>query len=482
MDATSTALLSTASVDGLRSRMRGEVLDPASDAYDATRVVWNGMIDRRPALIARCRNAADVMASVNFAREHGLAIAIRCGGHNVAGYAVCDGGLMIDMSLMNDVQVVPGLDRAIVGGGATWADVDAATTPFGRATPGGLISATGIAGLTLSGGIGWLRGTHGLCVDNLVAANVVTAEGRLIRGDETENSDLLWALRGGGGNFGVVVSFEFKLHPIEAELMFCGPAYPEERAEEVIARWRDFMETAPDQLSGLAEFSTLPDDPSLPEHARGRRVVSLAHVYDGPADDGERIVAPLRSFGEPLVDFSGRMPYRTIQSLYDALFPKGRDRCYWKSTYLSGLDDGVIADIVPQMAERPSEMTFASIWKFGGQVQRVAADATAFGDRSMPYMLSLDAIWSKAADDDANIGWVRTVWQHMQRHSTGRLYLNFPGHGEGVDLVPDAFGSEAYGRLQRVKRRYDPNNIFRMNQNIDPGAAGTLESVAEAVA
>ncbi|MER8583020.1 FAD-binding protein [Mesorhizobium sp. M1423] len=278
----------------------------------------------------------------------------------------------------------PGLDRAIVGGGATWADVDAATTPFGRATPGGLISATGVAGLTLSGGIGWLRGTHGLCVDNLVAADVVTAEGRLIRTDETENRDLLWALCGGGGNFGVVVSFEFKLHPIESELMFCSPAYPEGRANEVIVRWRDFMETAPDRLSGLAEFSTLPDDPSLPEHARGRRVVSLAHVYDGPADEGERIVAPLRSFGEPLVDFSGRMPYRTIQSLYDALFPKGRDRCYWKSTYLSRLDDGVIADITRGMAERPSEMTFASIWKFSGDMQRVAEDATAFGDRSMP--------------------------------------------------------------------------------------------------
>jgi FAD/FMN-containing dehydrogenase len=226
MNATTTASLSPASIDGLRSSMRGEVLDPASETYDATRVVLNGMIDRRPALIARCRNAADVTVSVNFACEHGLAIAIRSGGHNVAGYAVCDGGLMIDMSLMNAVRVVPGLDRAIVGGGATWADVDAATTPFGRATPGGLISATGVAGLTLSGGIGWLRGTHGLCVDNLLAADVVTADGRLIRTDETENRDLLWALRGGGGNFGVVVSFEFKLHPIEPELMFCGPAYP----------------------------------------------------------------------------------------------------------------------------------------------------------------------------------------------------------------------------------------------------------------
>ncbi|RWP39584.1 MAG: FAD-binding oxidoreductase [Mesorhizobium sp.] len=461
------ATLAPSSIESFRSAMRGEVLEPSSPSYDATRVVWNGMIDRRPAVIARCRNAADVTASVNFAREERLAIAIRSGGHNVAGYAVCDGGLMIDMSLMNGVRVA-GLDHAFVEGGATWADVDAATTPLGRATPGGLISATGVAGLTLSGGIGWLRGSHGLSVDNLLAADLVTADGRLIHVDATQNPDLFWALRGGGGNFGVVTSFEFKLHPIEPELMFCGPAYPEERANEIIPRWRDFMQTAPDRLSGLAEFSTIPEDPSVPEHAWGRRVLALAHVYDGPADEGERVAAPLRSFGESLVDFSGRMPYRTIQSLYDGLFPKGRDRCYWKSTYLSRLDDEVIGEITARIAKRPSEMTFASIWKFGGFVQRVAADATAFGDRSMPFMLSLDAIWPGADDDDANIGWIRSFWQDMQRYSTGRLYLNFPGHGEGANLVRDAFGAEVYARLAKIKRRYDPDNLFRLNQNILP--------------
>lgn len=457
-----------AQIEALRAQLRGEVVDPSSPSYDATRIVWNGMIDRRPAIIARCRNAADVAASINFAHDHGLAIAVRSGGHNVAGYAVCDGGLMLDMSAMNGVRVSPGLDRAIVEGGATWGDVDAATTPFGRATPGGLISGTGVAGLTLSGGIGWLRGTHGLSCDNLLAADIVTADGKLVHASESENPELLWALRGGGGNFGVVVSFEFKLHAIEPELMFCGPAYPEERANEIIPLWRDFMKTAPDRLSGLAEFSTLPQDPSIPEHAWGRRVVALAHVYDGPAEEGERVVQPLRSFGEPLVDFSGRMPYRTLQSLYDGLFPKGRDRCYWKSTYLKGLGDDVIREVTSRMAKRPSEMTFASIWKFGGAVQRVAADATAFGDRSMPFMLSLDAIWSSNHDDGANIGWVRKFWDDMQRHSTGRLYLNFPGHGEGTNLVRDAFGAEAYARLQKVKRKYDPQNLFRMNQNILP--------------
>ncbi|MGB9140620.1 MAG: BBE domain-containing protein, partial [Aestuariivirga sp.] len=243
---------------------------------------------------------------------------------------------------------------------------------------------------------------------------------------------------------------------------------PEERANEILPKWRDYMATAPDEVTGLAEFSTIPNDPAYPENTWGRRVVALATVYDGPAEDGERITQPLRSFGELLLDFSGRMPYRVLQTLYDGLFPKGRDRCYWKSTYLKSLNTSTIAEITKQLAKRPSEMTYASIWKFGGAVQRVAAEATAFGDRSMPFMLSLDAIWTNPADDNANISWVRDCWQDMQRYSTGRMYLNFPGLGEGENLVRDAFGTETYGRLQAIKRKYDTDNIFRMNQNILP--------------
>jgi FAD/FMN-containing dehydrogenase len=228
------------------------------------------------------------------------------------------------------------------------------------------------------------------------------------------------------------------------------------------------MAAAPDELSGLAEFSTIPSDPAIPEHAWRRRVVTLAHVYDGPVEAGDRLTAPLRDFGEPLADFSGAMSYRMLQGMYDSLFPKGRDRCYWKSTYLSDLGDSVIDEIVAGLSERPSEMTFASIWKFAGAVQRVPAQATAFGDRSMPFMLSLDAIWTRPSDDDANMTWARTMWTRMQRHSNGRLYLNFPGHGEGETLVRDAFGAQTYERLQRIKGKYDPENLFRMNQNIVP--------------
>jgi FAD/FMN-containing dehydrogenase len=452
----------------LKSTLRGQLLQPGDADYDATRIVWNGMIDRRPALIAQCQGAADVIAAVNFARVHDIAVAVRGGGHNVAGYAVCDGGLMIDLSPMRAVRVDVEGRRAWVQGGATWGDVDCETTALGLATPGGLISATGVAGLTLSGGIGWLRGSHGLCIDNLASVDIVTADGRLLRASESVNGDLFWALRGAGGNFGVVTSFEFRLHPIAPTMMFCAPAYPETRAREIFSLWRGFMATAPDALSGLVEFSTIPDDPAYPVEARGVRVMALAAVYDGPADEGERIVRPLREFGTPLIDFSGKMPYRAIQSLYDSLMPKGRDRCYWKSTYLTGLGDEVIEDIVIRLARRPSEMTFCSVWKFGGAVQRVAADATAFGDRSMPFMLSIDAIWSRPQDDAANIAWTREFWSDMQRHSNGRLYLNFPGHGEGENLVRDVFGQEAYARLATLKKKYDPTNFFRMNQNIVP--------------
>jgi FAD/FMN-containing dehydrogenase len=288
---TAVASIDRQAVAALRSTLRGELLEPGEQDYDAARRVWNAMIDRRPLLIARCFGVADVIASVNFARSNGLLVSVRSGGHNVAGYAVCDDGLMIDLSPMRGVTVDPRSRTAYVQGGATWGDVDCETTALGLATAGGLISGTGVAGLTLSGGIGWLRGTHGLCVDNLMAADVVTADGRLVHVSETENEDLLWALRGGGGNFGIVTSFEFRLRPIGETTYFCGPSYREARAREILPLWRDFMATAPDELSGYVEFSTVPDDPANPPEAIGQRVMALAHVYDGPPEEGERLTA-----------------------------------------------------------------------------------------------------------------------------------------------------------------------------------------------
>lgn len=457
-------------ISEFKAALRGPVLQPSDTGYDAIRTVWNGMIDRRPRFIVRCQGVADVLTAVRFAREHDLLVAVRGGGHNVAGYATCDGGMMIDLSLMRGVRVDPQARVAWVEGGATWRDVDWETTAFGLATPGGLVSTTGVAGLTLSGGIGWLRGCHGLCIDNLLSVDVVTADGRLLRASEDENSDLFWAVRGGGGNFGIVTGFEFRLHPIEPQLMACLAIYPETQAAEVIRKWRDFIATAPDQLLGsLVEFSTLPDDPGLPEAARGSRVITVAALYDGPADEGQVKVQPLRELGQTVADFSDRMSYRAIQSFQDELFPKGRDRNYFKSLYLRHLEADVIDDIVARMHDRPSEMTLASVWTFGGAVSRVPADATAFGDRSMPFMFSIDAIWSKPEDDAANIAWARHFWSDMQRHSDGRLYLNFAGHGEDADMVRAAVGPDNYARLGAIKRKYDPTNFFRLNQNIPPG-------------
>ena len=456
----------------LRGRLLGEALVAGDEGYDAARAVWNAMIDRRPRVIVRCKGVADVIDGVRFARHHGLPVAIRGGGHNVAGHAVCDGGLMLDLSLMRAVRVDPIRRRAWVEGGATWRDVDRNAQAFGLATPGGLISDTGVAGLTLSGGIGWLRARHGLCIDNLLAADVVTADGRMLHASGEENADLLWALRGGGGNFGVVTGFDFALHPVGPEVMFCAPIYPIEAGAAPIRFWRDFLADRNDRVGSLVEFSTIPADPAYPEAAWGRRVYTVAAVWNGDAGEGETLLHPLREQGDLVTDFSGRMSYCEVQRLFDAVIPFGRHRCYWKCHYLAGLDDDLIETILAANAAPPSPNTLSSIWNFGGATAAVPAEATAFGDRSMPYMFSIDAIWSEAGEDDANLAWARGLWEQLRPCSQdGRMYLNFPGHGEdGEALVRATFGTN-YNRLQAIKRTYDPGNLFRFNQNIAPEPA-----------
>jgi FAD/FMN-containing dehydrogenase len=456
-------------LDALRARVRGTVLTKHDEGYAAARSVWNAMIDRRPAFIVRCAGAADVSAAVDFAREAGALLSVRGGGHNIAGSAVCDGAVMIDLSPMKSVRIDPFARTARVEPGVTLGEFDREAQAFGLVTPTGINSTTGIAGLTLGGGFGWTSRKFGLTADNLIGADVVTADGRLVHASDAENPDLFWAIRGGGGNFGIVVGFEFRLRPIEPLLMFCAAIYPEIRAAELLPQWRDFMTAAPEQVSGLAEFSTIPDDPEYPEAARGQRVLALAAVYDGSADEGEAVTSPLRSFGTPLLDLSARMPYRAIQSLYDPLFPKGRDRSYFRSLYLPSLDERAIGDIVAGLAARPSEMTFSSIWYFGDVVRRVAADATAFGDRSQPWLFSIDAIWSKREEDAANIAWVRRLWSTMRPYSNGRLYLNFLSANDDPNVMRDGVGRETYEKLAKVKTKYDPTNFFRLNQNIAPG-------------
>jgi FAD/FMN-containing dehydrogenase len=459
-----------AAVEALQGSVLGQVLLAGDDGYDAARAVWNAMIDRHPAVIVRCANATDVSAAVAFARAHGLPISIRGGAHNVAGHAVCDDGVMIDLSPMRGVRVDPELRRARVEGGAIWRDVDRETQAFGLAVPGGLISDTGVAGLTLSGGIGWLRSRHGLSIDNLVSAEVVTADGRLLRASADENADLLWALKGGGGNFGVVTAFEFALHPVGPTLMFCAPLYPLSAGAGPIRFWRDFLADRSDDVGSVVEFSTIPSDPDYPEQYWGERIYTIAAVYAGDADEGERLLQPLRELGEQVTDFSGQMSYCDIQQLFDALVPFGRYRAYWKSHYLSGLGDAAIELILEGNASPPSPNTLSSIWNFGGATARVAAADSAFGDRSMPYMMSIDSVWEAPADDEANIAWTRAFWERLKPHSDqGRIYLNFPGLGEeGEELVRRSYGAN-FARLGEIKRKYDPRNVFRFNQNIKPG-------------
>lgn len=460
-------------IEELRASLLGDVFTPADAGYDGARAVWNAMIDRRPSVIIRSNGTADVVTAVTFARAHQLPISVRGGAHNVAGHAVGDAGVMIDLSAMRGVRVDPERRRAWVEGGAVWGDVDAATQAFGLATPGGLISDTGVGGLTLSGGIGWLRSAYGLCIDNLVAADVVIADGRLVHASQDENADLLWALKGGGGNFGVVTMFEFALHPVGPKVMFCGPVYPIEAGSAPIRFWREFLADKNDRVGSLIEFSTIPSDPEYPEASWGKRVYTMAAVFAGDADEGEALLQPLRELGELVTDFSGQMDYCAVQQLFDTVIPFGQHRCYWKSQYLSGLTDEVIDLILERNARPPSPHTLSSIWNFGGATAAVGAADTAFGDRSMPYMVSIDSIWDAPEDDAANIAWTRDFWGRLTPYSCqGRIYLNFAGLGEGnEDLVRRSYGDN-FDKLAAIKRTYDPDNAFRFNQNIRPAVTG----------
>ena len=464
------ANVESGAIEALKTTLRGEVLCEGDEDYDEVRIIWNGMIDRKSAVIARCRGTADVMDAVNFAREHRLAIAIRGGGHNVAGHAVCERGMMIDLSLMRSVRVDPALRRAWVQGGATWADFDREAQVFGLATTGGLISETGVAGLTLTGGLGWMRGKHGLSVDSVRSVEIVTADGRCLTANEKENRDLFWAVLGGGGNFGVITCFEFEVHPMGPTVMFNAPIYLAEDSPRIVRAWRNFLKTAPSELSGIVEFSTAPEDPAFPEECWGKRVITLAMVYTGDADEGEKLTQPLRELGSMVTDFSGHMNYCDVQQLFDTLVPRGQYRCYWKCLYLKELNDETIDAACERASHPPSPNTLCSIWDLRGAVNTVPADTTALGERNMSWMFSLDSTWPDPKDDTTNVEWTRRCWSDMQQYGDGGLYLNFPGFGEeGIDLVKAAYGKN-YDRLVEIKTKYDRANLFSHNQNIPPAA------------
>lgn len=457
-----------ATIDEFKAHFRGDVLLPGDAGYDEVRQVWNGMIDRRPGLIVRCTGVADVIDSVNFARTHNLLVAVRGGGHNVAGNAVCDGGLMIDLSLMKAVHVDPKRRTARAQGGATWGDIDRETQVFGLATPGGVVSTTGIAGLTLGGGLGHLRRKCGLSCDNLLSVDIVTADGQFRTASQTENADLFWAVRGGGGNFGIVTSFEFRLHSVGPMVMLCATMYPLAKAKDILRTWREFTTTAPDELSSIAQIWSVPQAPDFPEDTRGKPVVIAAGVYAGPVNEGEQLVQPLRELDTPVLDLSGPMPFTAVQSAFDPFFPKGEHLNYWKSIYLNDLNDEVIDAILVHAGNRPSPRTLVNHWHMGGTVGRVGSEDTAFGDRSAPFLLEISSSWSDPQDSERNVTWTREFWSAMRPFSSGGLYLNFQGLAEqGEDPVRAAYGAN-YERLVALKTKYDPTNLFRLNQNIRP--------------
>ena len=461
------AHLDAEAVAGLSERTRGPVLMPDDPGYDDARSIWNALIDRRPALIVQCSGAADVVDAVNFARDQGLTLSIKAGGHNVAGNAVNDGGMVIDLSQMRGVTVDPAAGTVRVQGGATWGDADRETQLFGLAVPGGVVSTTGIAGLTLHGGVGHLRRKHGLSIDNLRSVDIVTADGRFRQASATENEDLFWAVRGAGSNFGVVTSFEFQAHPVGPMLMVGAIFYSLSDAPSILPAWRDFMATAPEELSSLAICWSLPPAEPFPAELHGTPVVAIAAAYCGPVEEGEGVVQPLRELAEPVVDASGPWPWLGLQSGFDAIFGKGELR-YWKSRALAELTDEAIGEIVDFAGRRPTPMTDIVIWHHGGAMSRVGETETAYGGRDAQFLVTAEANWTDSAQNDEAIGWAREVWDGMERFSTGGVYLNFPGLGEEKEALARAGYGENYDRLAGLKAKYDPDNLFRMNINIPP--------------
>jgi FAD/FMN-containing dehydrogenase len=461
---------STAPADlasALAELLAGEVIAPYHPEYENARRIWNGMIDKRPAAIARCGDADDVAAAVRFATEHGLPLAVRGGGHNVAGTAVVDDGLVIDLSAMRGVHIDASGRTVHVEGGATWADVDRVTAPLGLATPGGVVSETGVAGLALSGGVSHQRRRDGMTVDNLVSAEVVLADDRQVRASAGEHQDLHWALRGGGGNFGVVTSFELRLHELGPEVFALNVAYQIEDAGRVLAGWRDAVADAPDELSTAWLVWSLPVVDELPEQLRGLPYVGVAGMWAGDPDEGERATRALRELATPLVDMSGRVKYLDFQRSLDPFFPAGPRR-YWKALYLDGFSDTAIDTTVDWSGRRPSNDTLIIIRHCGGAMARIGAQETAFGDRGSEWMLSIDSTWHDPADDETNLAYTRAFWEAALPFSNGKTYFNFPGLLEEGDAAVRATYGANHLRLARIKAAYDPGNRFRLNQNIRP--------------
>jgi FAD/FMN-containing dehydrogenase len=460
-------VLGEATVQELRDSLRGGLLLSGDDGYTEGKQIWNGAHDAvMPAVVASCTGVADVMAALGFARAHDLTVAVRGGGHSVAGLSTVDGGMLIDLSPVRNVRVDPEARIAYVGPGATWGDVDHETQQFGLATTGGLVSTTGVAGFTLGGGIGWLMRQYGLAADNLVGADVVTADGRFVHASATENPELFWGLRGGGGNFGIVTSFELALHPVGPEV-YAGPLFlPGDAAADLLRFYRDWAPNQPDAITTAISLATAPPLPVIPEEWHGKKVAIVIAVCAGPVEDGEALVRDLRTVAEPVADLIHPMPYQFIQGLLDPLWPKGIN-AYFKATNLARLSDETIDSLAALHRDTPGPQCEIHVHQMGGAVARVGQAETAFPERSMPFVLNAVTGTPDAALLGAHTEWARAVVAAAKADETGRAYVNFLGDAGGAE---DAYGEETYSRLVALKDEYDPTNVFRLNQNIAPSA------------
>lgn len=452
-------------ISELKSIVSGDLLTPGSAGYDAARSIWNAMIDKRPGLIVQCKAASDVQNTVKFARKHGIFVAVRGGGHNIAGKALCDSGLLIDLSQMKTIEVDSSAKKVVCGPGATLADLDSATQAHGLAVPVGINSTTGVAGLTLGGGFGWISRSHGLTIDNLISAQVVTADGNMVTASESENSDLFWAIRGGGGNFGIVTSFTFRAHPVGPEVLAGLLVYPFSQARTVIQKYRELNKTASDATTVWAVARKAPPLPFLDPSVHGTDVFVLAAMYCGDMKEGEVALAPYRAIGTPIADVIGPCPFAAWQQAFDPLLTPGM-RNYWKSHYFEDLTDGWISALESAIATLPSPHTEIFVGQVGGVIRQRSADATAFGDRQFNYVMNVHGRWETKAEDDACIAWCRKFYKDTEPFATGGAYMNFLTEDE-ADRVHNVYGANE-ARLSEIKKKYDPTNFFRANHNIKP--------------
>ncbi|ABE43454.1 FAD-binding oxidoreductase [Polaromonas sp. JS666] len=452
-------------IEALKGNFKGQVILPDDDLYESARKVWNATIDKHPALIARCATTSDVVGAVNFAKDNGLVLAVRGGGHNIAGSALCDDGIIIDLSQMKAAHVDAGSLRGTIEGGATLADFDAATQAHGLALPLGINSTTGVAGLTLGGGFGWLSRKYGMTIDNLESAEVVTAAGEVVRASATEHPDLFWALRGGSGNFGVVTRFEFRLHPVGPNVLSGLIVYPLSEAKAVLQQYREFMAKAPDELSVWVVLRQAPPLPFLSEKVHGKEIIALALLYAGDPKQGESLIEPLRKFGTPLGEHVGVQPYTAWQQAFDPLLTPGA-RNYWKSHNFSVLDDGLFEAVIEYIKKLPSPQCEIFFGAIGGATMRPAPDSSAYAHRDARFVMNVHGRWTDPADDERCIGWARDYFKASAPFASGGVYVNFLTADEG-DRVKAAYGQN-YDRLAQIKRKYDPTNLFSTNQNIKP--------------